>query len=85
MCYHTLVWIAWYQYYRGFYEDEDMVRFLKQSLEFTPYYKFETISDWVEQFKKFSVQNGLSLDICLLTDLAEWQQLMFDQNLCSTT
>ncbi|MBD2573165.1 glycosyltransferase family 2 protein [Arthrospira platensis] len=73
--YHTLVWIAWYQYYQGFYGE--MARFLKRSLEYTPYYKVETISDWVEQFKKFSVQNRLSLDICLLTDLPEWQQLIF--------
>ena len=47
------------------------------SVEYTPYYRAETISDWVEQFKKFSVQNHLNLDICFLTDLSEWQQLMF--------
>jgi hypothetical protein len=46
-------------------------------LEYTHYYRAETISDWVEQFKKFSIQNGLNLDICLLTDLPEWQQLTF--------
>jgi hypothetical protein len=73
--YHTLVWLAWYHYDQGFYGE--MARFLNGSLEYTPYYRVETISDWVEQFKKFSVQNGLSLDICLLTDLPEWQQLMF--------
>ena len=47
------------------------------SVEYTPYYRAETISDWVEQFKEFSVQNHLNLDICFLTDLPEWQQLMF--------
>jgi hypothetical protein len=73
--YHTLVWLAWYHYDQGLYGE--MARFLNGSLEYTPYYRVETISDWVEQFKKFSVQNGLSLDICLLTDLPEWQQLMF--------
>jgi len=73
--YHTLVWIAWYQYEQGFYDE--MARFLNRSLEYSPYYKMETISDWVEQFKNFSIQNGLSLDICLLTDLPNWQKLMF--------
>ncbi len=73
--YHTLVWLAWYHYDRGLYGE--MARFLDGSLEYTPYYKVETISDWVEQFKKFSVQNRLNLDICLLTDLPEWQQLIF--------
>ena len=73
--YHTLVWLAWYHYDRGFYGE--MARFLDGSLEYTPYYRAETISDWVEQFKKFSVQNHLNLDICFLTDLSEWQQLMF--------
>jgi hypothetical protein len=53
-----------------------MARFLDRSLEYTPYYRVETISDWVEQFKKFSIQNGLSLDICLLTDLPNWQKLV---------
>ena len=46
------------------------------SVEYTPYYRAETISDWVEQFKKFSVQNHLNLDICLLTDLPNWQKLV---------
>ncbi|CAD5928847.1 putative glycosyltransferase RT0329 [Planktothrix tepida] len=73
--YHTLVWIAWYQYEQGFYDE--MARFLNRSLEYSPYYKMETISDWVEQFKKFSIQNGLNFDICLLMDLPDWQQLMF--------
>jgi hypothetical protein len=53
-----------------------MANFLNGSLEYTPYYRAETISDWVEQFKKFSVQNGLNLDICFLTDLPDWQKLM---------
>ncbi|WP_434222722.1 glycosyltransferase family 2 protein [Limnospira platensis CENA597] len=72
--YHTLVWLAWYHYDRGLYGE--MARFLDGSLEYTPYYRVETISDWVEQFKKFSVQNHLNLDICFLTDLPEWQKLI---------
>jgi len=72
--YHTLVWLAWYHYDQGLYGE--MANFLNGSLEYTPYYRAETISDWVEQFKKFSVQNGLNLDICFLTDLPDWQKLM---------
>lgn len=74
VCYHTLVWLAWYQYDQGFYGE--MAQVLKGSLEYSPYYKVETISDWVERFKQFSVQNGVSLDICWLTDLPDWQKLM---------
>lgn len=72
--YHTLVWLAWYHYDIGLYNK--MAEFLSRSLEYTPYYKIETISDWVERFKQFSVQNGLNLNICLLTDLPDWQKLI---------
>lgn len=35
-----------------------------------------TVSNWVEQFQQFSIQNGLSLDICWLTNLPDWQKLI---------
>lgn len=72
--YHTLVWLAWYHYDKGLYTD--MADFLNRSWEYTPYYAMETIADWVEHFKQFSVQNGQSWDICFLTDLPDWQNLI---------
>ncbi|MDC0840477.1 glycosyltransferase [Limnospira maxima] len=72
--YHTLVWLAWYHYDKGLYAD--MADFLNRSWEYTPYYRMETIADWVGCFKKFSVQNGQSWDIGFLTDLPDWQNLI---------
>ncbi|MFM6402835.1 MAG: glycosyltransferase family 2 protein, partial [Planktothrix sp.] len=72
--YHTLVWFAWYHYDQGFYGE--MAQFLNKALEYTPYYRAETISDWVKQFKQFSIQSNLNLDICFLTDLSEWHNLI---------
>ena len=72
--YYTLVWLAWYQYYQGCYKQ--MAQFLNQSLQYTSYYKAETISDWVAQFSKFSAERCYDFDISLLTDLLEWQRLI---------
>lgn len=74
--YHSLVWLAWYHYDQGLYVE--MVDFFRRSLVYTPYYRVETIGDWVERFKQFSRENGSLLDISALTDLEEWQGLMVD-------
>lgn len=74
--YHTLVWLAWYQYNRGFYKE--MAQFLNRSLQYTPYYRTETISDWVAKFSNFSARHRHNFDICFLTDLPEWQRLMYE-------
>jgi hypothetical protein len=49
-----------------------MANFFRRSLVYTLYYRVETIGDWVERFKQFSRENGLSWDISALTDLGEW-------------
>lgn len=50
--YHTLVWIAWYQYNAG--SLDEMAKFLQKSLDFSPYLRVENISHWLSSFKKFS-------------------------------
>lgn len=75
--YHTLVWLAWYQYDRGFYKE--MAQLLDRSLQYTPYYRAETISDWAAKFSDFSARHRHNFDICFLTDLPEWQRLMYQQ------
>jgi hypothetical protein len=72
--YTTLVWIAWYQYRTGYYAE--MEKYLRHSLNYTPFLRAETISDWMSQFNAFSLESGVRLDCCLLNDLPEWQNLL---------
>ena len=72
--YHTLVWIAWYQYNAG--NLDDMARFLQKSLDFSPYLRAENISHWLSSFKRFSQERGKSFDINLLTNSSQWKKLL---------
>ncbi|PSB11201.1 hypothetical protein C7B62_06525 [Pleurocapsa sp. CCALA 161] len=72
--YHTLVWIAWYQYNAG--NLNDMARFLHQSLDFSPYLRVENISHWLSNFKRFSLERGKSFDVNLLTNSSQWKKLL---------
>lgn len=72
--YHTLVWLAWYQYRAG--NLDEMAKFLQKSLDFSPYLKVENISHWLSSFKRFSKERGDELDTDSLTSLWQWQQLI---------
>ncbi|MEL6929631.1 MAG: glycosyltransferase [Cyanobacteria bacterium J06600_6] len=54
--YHTLVWIAWYQYHDD--NLDQMVAFLRKSLSFSPYLLVENISHWLTTFERFSAERG---------------------------
>ena len=72
--YHTLVWIAWYQYRAG--NLDEMARFLQQSLDFSPYLRVENISHWLTSFKGFSQERGENFNFDYLTSSLQWQQLV---------
>ncbi|MCL2930658.1 MAG: glycosyltransferase [Trichodesmium sp. MAG_R01] len=73
--YNTLVWIAWHHYYHKYYTE--MAKYLQKSLEYTPYLRVETISDWIENFAKLSVQHDHKLDLHFLVNLTEWKKIIF--------
>lgn len=58
--YKSLVQDAWQYYQQGNYSD--MTKSLEQSLDYTPYLKAETISDWINNFEKFSIENYQNFD-----------------------
>ena len=74
--YHTLVWIAWYQY------DADnldaMASYLQKSLNFSPYLRAENISHWLTSFKRFSLDRGRKFEVNTLTNSFQWQQVVAD-------
>jgi len=71
--YQSFVKEAWQYYCKGDYAG--MARSLEDSLECTPYLKAETISDWVTQFVKLSVDITFSeCDVDDLTELPEWNK-----------
>ncbi|MGD1808134.1 glycosyltransferase family 2 protein [Dapis sp. BLCC M126] len=72
--YHTLVWVAWYQYYHGNYKG--MAEYLRDSLKYTPYWRGETIADWVSKFTLFSSDRNHEIDFLYLSELPEWQNLV---------
>jgi glycosyltransferase involved in cell wall biosynthesis/capsular polysaccharide biosynthesis protein len=81
--YHTLVWIAWYQYNAG--NLDEMAKFLQQSLDFSPYLRAENIAHWLDNFKRFTEERGCQSNIDSLTNSLQWQRLIaftleLDQN-----
>ena len=72
--YHTLVWIAWYQYRAG--NLDEMGKFLQKSLDFSPYLRVENISHWLNSFKRFSLERGQVFNSENLTNSAQWQELI---------
>ncbi|MDJ0570887.1 MAG: glycosyltransferase [Pleurocapsa sp. MO_192.B19] len=72
--YHTLVWLAWYQY-RAYALDET-VRLLQKSLNYTPYLRVENIPHWLTSFARFSADRGEKIDIDFLTSSRQWQELI---------
>jgi len=74
MQYNLLLWDGWQAYRNG--DMNKMAHCLQQSLKFTSLSRTETILNWLENFSRFSSENGHHLDIQELTNLAEWQQLV---------
>jgi O-antigen biosynthesis protein len=72
--YHTLVWIAWYQYNAD--NLDEMAKFLHKSLDFSPYLRAENIAHWLSSFKRFTEERGKSFDINLLTNSSQWKKLI---------
>ncbi|MEI2419248.1 hypothetical protein V6O07_03160, partial [Arthrospira platensis SPKY2] len=72
--YQSLVKEAWQHYYKSDYAG--MARLLEQSLEYTPYLKSETISDWVFRFTQFCSDVKHKLDLDFLSNLGEWQSIV---------
>lgn len=72
--YHTLVWIAWYQYRAG--NLDEMANFLQKSLDFSPYLRVENIAHWLTSFQRFSKERGEDFDVDFVTDSWQWQQLV---------
>lgn len=73
--YSALIEMGWEEYQRG--DATRMASLLKQSLEYTPYLRVETISDWVSRFGRFALEGEQEFDADYLSDLDEWNQLLF--------
>ncbi|NEN91900.1 MAG: glycosyltransferase [Okeania sp. SIO3H1] len=70
--YQSLVRQAWEKYQQG--DNSQMASLLEQSLEYTPYLRAETVSDWITWFAQFSTKKHKDID--LLSDLTEWNQVV---------
>ncbi|NET24733.1 glycosyltransferase [Okeania sp. SIO1I7] len=74
--YQSLVKKAWKEYKNG--NHSEMATFLKDSLYHSPYRKAETISHWISEFGKYSLETNGDLDIDFLSELFCWQDLMHE-------
>lgn len=73
--YHTLVWLAWYQYRAN--NLDMMSEFLQKSLDVSPYLRVENIAHWITNFERFSQERGETFDAASLTSTLQWQQTLF--------
>jgi glycosyltransferase involved in cell wall biosynthesis len=69
-CYHTLVWIAWRLYYTGYCSG--MADYLQKSLNYTPYSRTKTVSNWVKSFRGYAREYGCLLDMNALVNSIKW-------------
>lgn len=72
--YHTLVWLAWYQYRAD--NMDGTTNLLQKSLDFSPYLRAENISHWLTNFKRFSEERGEKFDANILTSSLQWLGLI---------
>lgn len=72
--YRSLVKEAWEQYQQG--DTVKMVRSLEKSLEYTPYLKAETVSDWVTQLAQLTKEEGYIFDAEVLSSVPEWNKIL---------
>lgn len=72
--YYTLVWLSWCYYNKGNYSQ--MSKYLRDSLNHTPYSKAETISNWIESFNQFYAQTNTEFDVYRFSNLSELTNLL---------
>ncbi|MCB8776050.1 glycosyltransferase [Planktothrix agardhii 1032] len=72
--YRSLVKEAWEQYRQG--DTVKMAHSLEQSLQYTPYLRAETISDWVTQLVQLAKEENLIFDADVFSNLPEWNQVL---------
>lgn len=72
--YGTLVWTAWYLYYRG--HQDEMVKYLQRAWNYRPFAAIETVINWTDSFAEFSQDWGIEFDVNVLTHSPEWRQLI---------
>lgn len=69
--YESLTWMAW-----RMYRDEhftEMGEALEKSLYYSPFSPIDTILNWVEAFKVYSLEYGYNFDANSLSNVQEWQ------------
>ncbi len=67
------VWSAWRFYQAGF--NQEMANCLEKALNCTKKPFTVVLCDWIEQFKLYSTEYGVSLDVAALCASAEWQTI----------
>ncbi|MFM6305344.1 glycosyltransferase [Planktothrix sp.] len=72
--YQSFVKEAWQHYCQG--DCVGMARSLEQSLQYTPYLRAETISDWVTQLVQLAKEEKLIFDADVFSNLPEWSQVL---------
>jgi glycosyltransferase involved in cell wall biosynthesis len=72
--YGALTWKAWRAYCTN--EPTDMSKMLQASLKSTPFSKQETVLNWVENFSKFSLEEGDRFDTYALVNSTAWEKVM---------
>jgi hypothetical protein len=72
--YREWVWCGWYAYQKG--NPAEMVRYLQQSFNYTPFSQTRTISDWLRCFAQWAEREGKPVDVQGLARLVEWRQLV---------
>jgi glycosyltransferase involved in cell wall biosynthesis len=70
--YQRFVWFAWRMYRDGYLGA--MVECLEESILTSPFSSTETILNWIQNFRIFSIEYGYKLDSYSLVSLEEWQQ-----------
>ena len=73
-CYATLVWIAWRLCYTN--RTREMVRYLKKSIEYSPFSVSKTLSAWVQTFVWYTKEYDCELDFHGLSNSLEWRALI---------
>ena len=72
--YQSLVWSAWRLYASGHLSQ--MSDYLARSRDFSDRYTTELILHWIESFKKYAIEYGMTIDIAALCNSPAWQQLV---------
>jgi chromosome segregation ATPase len=72
--YKILVYEAWYAYQQN--DLEQMVRYLRQSLRWSPFSHTKTVENWLESLTEISRRSGEKIDIRSLISSQPWRELI---------